>query len=149
PHDRLKLPAESGGSGGAGVGHRARHGCLARSSRRGYPGAMGRYLWVVVMVCACGEPILRNAPKPDPGAAAGVAAAAAAAATLADPNAAAKRQEQQTQSEPDNRGVVVKETVPAAVFDRLDEGSAAPAGAQGQAPAARSAQSSPASPSTS
>lgn len=76
---------------------------------------------MLVMLCACGEPILRNAPKPDPGAVAGVAAAAAAAATLAAPDAAAKKQEQKTKGEPDNRGVVVRETVPADVFDRLDQ----------------------------
>jgi hypothetical protein len=81
---------------------------------------MRRYIWTVVMLCGCGEPILKNAPKPDPGAVAGVAAAAAAAATLADPQAAGRRQEQKTKGEPDNRGVEVKETVPADVFDRLD-----------------------------
>ena len=80
-----------------------------------------RYLWVAVALCACGEPILRNAPKPDPGTVAGVAAAAAAAATLASPQGAAKRQEQATKGEPDNRGVEVKETVPADVLDRLDQ----------------------------
>src|SRR5262245_7665608 len=94
---------------------------VARSAPRGYGGSMGRHLWIVVLLCACGEPILKNAPKPDPGAVAGVAAAAAAAATLAAPDAAAKKQEQKTKGEPDNRGVVVKETVPAAVFDRLDQ----------------------------
>jgi hypothetical protein len=100
---------------------------------------MGRYAWVLVMLCACGEPILRNAPKPDPGAVAGVAAAAAAAATLAAPDAASKKQEQKAKGEPDNRGVVVKETVPAAVFDRLDQRTAqgsSDAGVDGQAPAA-------------
>jgi hypothetical protein len=81
---------------------------------------MGRYLSLLVVLAACGEPILKNAPKPDPGAVAGVAAAAAAAVTLADPTAAAKRQEAQNKGEPDNRGVTVKETVPADVFDRLD-----------------------------
>jgi hypothetical protein len=81
---------------------------------------MGRHLWIVVLLCACGEPILRNAPKPDPGSVAGVAAAAAAAATLASPDAAARRQEQAQKGEPDNRGVKVKETVPADVLDRLD-----------------------------
>jgi hypothetical protein len=81
---------------------------------------MGHYGWILVMLCGCGEPILRNAPKPDPGTVAGVAAAAAAAATLAAPDAAAKKQEQKTRGEPDDRGVVVKETVPADVFDRLD-----------------------------
>jgi hypothetical protein len=85
---------------------------------------MGCHLCLLVMLCACGEPILRNAPKPDPGTVAGVAAAAAAAATLASPDAAAKKQEQKTKGEPDNRGVVVKETVPADVFDRLDQRTA-------------------------
>lgn len=91
------------------------------------------------MLCGCGEPILKNAPKPDPGAVAGVAAAAAAAATLADPQAAGRRQEQKNKGEPDNRGVEVKETVPADVLDRLDHkpdaGSEAAAPAQpAQAP---------------
>ena len=81
---------------------------------------MRRYLWVFAMLCGCGEPILKNAPKPDPGAVAGAAAAAAAAATLADPQGAGRRQEEATRSEPDNRGVEVKETVPADVLDRLD-----------------------------
>jgi hypothetical protein len=78
------------------------------------------HVWILVMLCACGEPILRNAPKPDPGVVAGVAAATAAAATLAAPDSAAKKQEQKTKGEPDDRGVEVKETVPADVFDRLD-----------------------------
>lgn len=82
---------------------------------------MGRLPWILWLLCSCGEPILRNAPKPDPGAVAGVAAAAAAAATLASPDSAAKKQEQAQHGEPDNRGVEVKETVPASVFDRLDK----------------------------
>jgi hypothetical protein len=81
---------------------------------------MARYIWILVMLCACGEPILRNAPKPDPGTVAGVAAAAAAAATLASPQTAAQKQEEKTKGEPNVRGVEVKETVPADVFDRLD-----------------------------
>ena len=81
---------------------------------------MGRHVWILIALCACGEPILRNAPKPDPGTVAGVAAAAAAAATLANPSAAAKKQEQKDQAEPNNRGVEVKETVPSDVLDRLD-----------------------------
>jgi hypothetical protein len=98
---------------------------------------MTRPVWIVLALCACGEPILRNAPKPDPGVVAGVAAAAAAAATLAAPDAAAKKQEQKTKGEPDDRGVEVKETVPADVFDRLDRkaGDAGVDGA-GAAPAA-------------
>lgn len=93
----------------------------------------------LAMLCACGEPILKNAPKPPVAAVAGVAAAAAAAATLAAPDAAAKRQEQTQQSEPDLRGVEVKETVPADVLDRLDgasQGSSETPGAPAPAPAA-------------
>lgn len=84
---------------------------------------MRRHLWMLLLLCGCGEPILKNAPKPDPGAVAGVAAAAAAAATLADPRAASAMQEQKTKGEPDNRGVEVKETVPSWVLDKLDRGS--------------------------
>lgn len=96
---------------------------------------MGRSAWILVLLCACGEPILRNAPKPDPGVVAGVAAAAAAAAALASPQAAARRQEQRTKGEPDDRGVEVKETVPADVFDRLDR-QASDAGVDAAAPGA-------------
>jgi hypothetical protein len=99
---------------------------IARSPAREYGGSMARPLWIVVLLCACGEPILKNAPKPDPGSVAGVAAAAAAAATLASPEAAARRQEQLQKGEPDNRGVKVEQTVPADVLDRLDH---APQGA--------------------
>lgn len=101
------------------------------------------------MLCGCGEPILKNAPKPDPGAVAGVAAAAAAAATLADPQGASRKQEQKNKGEPDTRGVEVKETVPAAVFDRLDQprdagtDEAAPAASPAPAPPAPTAPSSP------
>ena len=96
---------------------------------------MGRLPLILWMLCSCGEPILRNAPKPDPGAVAGVAAAAAAAATLAAPQAAANRQEQKDHGEPDNRGVEVKETVPRDVFDRLDK-RPADAGVDAPPPAA-------------
>jgi len=81
------------------------------------------HAWVLVLLCACGEPILKNAPKPDPGAVAGVAAAAAAAATLASPDYAAKKQEEKKAGEPEGRGVEVQQTVPGDVFDRLDHGS--------------------------
>jgi len=92
---------------------------------------MGRHLWILIAVCACGDPILKNAPQPNP---AGVAAAAAAAASLAAPQAAANRQEQKERGEPDNRGVDVKETVPADVLDRLDHRSG-DAGVDAAAPA--------------
>jgi hypothetical protein len=95
---------------------------------------MRRHIWILVMLCGCGEPILKNAPKPDPGAVAGLAAAAAAAATLADPQGADRRQEQKAKGEPDNRGVEVKETVPSDVIDRLDH--AGNAGSTGSAASA-------------
>ena len=109
---------------------------------------MRHYLWIFVMLCGCGEPILKNAPKPDPGAVAGAAAAAAAAATLADPQGAGRRQEEATRSEPDNRGVEVKETAPADAIDRLDHprdaGTDPPAQAQPPASAAPPAVAPPA-----
>jgi len=80
---------------------------------------MRRYLWLLVVLCGCGEPILKNVPRPDPGAVAGVAAAAAAAATLASPDSAAKRAEKKG-GDREGQSVEVKETVPGAVFDRLD-----------------------------
>lgn len=80
--------------------------------------------WLLALALAgCGEPVLRNVPHPPTAAVAGVAAAAAAAATLADPAGAAKRQESRDRQPDNNRGVTVHETVPAGVFDRLDQGS--------------------------
>jgi hypothetical protein len=110
----------------AALGSRAR---VAGMPVARYADGMRRCCWILIALCACGEPILRNAPKPDPGAVAGVAAAAAAAVTLADPQAAAKKQEQKQKGEPDDRGVVVKETVPADVFDRLDQHAGSGSGA--------------------
>jgi hypothetical protein len=111
---------------------------------RRYGRIMSRTLWILVLVVGCGEPVLRNAPKPNPGAVAGVAAAAAAAVTLASPQTAAQRQEQRQQGEPDNRGVTVKESVPADVLDRLDQhtqdaGIDGAAATQMQAPSAPAA----------
>lgn len=82
---------------------------------------MSRTAWVLVLLAACGEPVLRNAPKPNPAAVAGVAAATAAAITLASPRDAAKQQEALAKPDPDDRGVTVKETVPGAVLDRADQ----------------------------
>jgi hypothetical protein len=99
---------------------------------------MSRHAWILVLLSACGEPVLRNAPRPNPAAAAGVAAAAAAAVTLASPRDAAKQQEALAKPDPDDRGVQVKETVPGAVFDRIDQGGDAQggdAGVDGGAPA--------------
>jgi hypothetical protein len=120
---------------------------VAQSPSRRYGRAMRGTLCIVILFLGCGEPILRNAPKPDPGAAAGVAAAAAAAVTLASPQTAAQRQEQQQKGEPDNRGVKVKETVPADVLDRLDH-HPQDAGVDGAAAAAPAAVPATASPST-
>ena len=55
--------------------------------------------------------------------------------SITAPQAAAKRQEEKERGEPDDRGVVVKETVPADVFDRLDRRNS-DAGVDGAAPAA-------------
>lgn len=95
------------------------------------------------MLCACGEPVLRNAPKPNPAAVAGVAAATAAAITLASPQTAAANQEKKNQGEPNDRPVEVKQTVPSDVLDRLDEAPSEPgpandAGVDGGAAAAPS-----------
>lgn len=81
---------------------------------------MSRHVWLLVLLVGCGEPVLRNAPKPNPGAVAGVAAATAAAITLASPQTASAQQEARTKDDPDDRGVKVKDTVPDAVFDRLE-----------------------------
>lgn len=82
--------------------------------------------WVLFLsLWSCGEPILRNAPRPPTAAAAGVAAGAAAAITLADPNAAAKHAEAAKTSD-EKKPVKTGPSVPADVLDRLDEkGSAA------------------------
>ena len=82
---------------------------------------------MAIVLVGCGGPILQNAPKPDPAVVAGAAAAIAGAATLADPAAAAKRQEE-NKGGSEKRLQNVKATVPADVFDRLDDqkGSAAP-----------------------
>lgn len=77
----------------------------------------------VLLASACGggpDPILRNAPRPDPGVVAGAAAAVAGAATLAAPDAAAKKAEANKPAA-EQRPIVVKETVPAGVLDRADE----------------------------
>jgi hypothetical protein len=83
-------------------------------------------LAILSTLAACGgQPALANAPHPDPGTVAGIAAAAAAAATLADPNAASRKPEKRVDD--NKREVEVKENVPSAVFDRLDQAPAQPA----------------------
>src|SRR5262245_61196335 len=78
-------------------------------------------LFAVLVVAACGPPIARNIPQPNPSTVAGVAAGAAAAATLAAPDAAAKKQETKKKSDAEPKPQKVKETVPAGVLDRLDQ----------------------------
>src|SRR5262245_35722690 len=84
--------------------------------------------WVALLLLAsCGaadQPVLANAPRPDPAAVAGAAAAAAAAITLADPHAADRKPEKKPQDE-NTQGVEVKESVPADVLDRLDKAETA------------------------
>ncbi|HUS27815.1 MAG TPA: hypothetical protein VMZ53_04885 [Kofleriaceae bacterium] len=80
--------------------------------------------WIALLLIAgCGaapnQPVLANAPRPNPAAVAGVAAGAAAAITLADPDAATRGPEKKKEST-DMKGQKVKENVPAAVLDRAD-----------------------------
>ena len=81
--------------------------------------------WLVAgLLAACGgQPVMANAPRPDPGAVAGVAAAAAAAATLADPDAASRKPEKKEVEQ--KNPIEVKESVPSDVLDRLDKQPAA------------------------
>jgi hypothetical protein len=81
---------------------------------------------LLLALAACGgAPLLANAPHPNNGAIAGVAAAAAAAVTLASPGSVNQKPEQKVDE--NTRPQTVTESVPSAVFDRLDaQGSAAP-----------------------
>ncbi|HEX5059681.1 MAG TPA: hypothetical protein VFV99_09995 [Kofleriaceae bacterium] len=80
---------------------------------------------VFVLLAGCGaqpnQPVLANAPKPDPGAVAGAAAAAAAAITLASPDSHTPEKRQNEEKKP----VKVKENVSAGALDRLDASEAA------------------------
>jgi hypothetical protein len=85
----------------------------------------------LVVVAGCGaapnQPVLANAPRPNPAAVAGVAAGAAAALTLADPDAATRGPEKK-QDVP-KKEIQVKENVPADVLDRMDANAATKASA--------------------
>ena len=74
-----------------------------------------------VLLAACGaqpnQPVLANAPRPNPAAVAGGAAAAAAAITLASPDSLHPEKKQ----DEDKKPVKVKENVPSGVLDRLDK----------------------------
>ncbi|SRR6266496_236080 len=89
-----------------------------------------------VLAAGCGaqpnQPVLANAPRPNPSAVAGGAAAAAAAITLASPDSA--RPEKQ-KNDDNKKPMKVKEHAPASALDHLDAGSAsqpAPGSAQPQ-----------------
>ncbi len=84
-----------------------------------------RTIALLFCAAACGGPVLQNAPKPDPVPIAAGAAAAAAAMTLADPNAATRGKPEKSTQDQEKKPIEVKEQVPAAVFDRLDQGSGA------------------------
>lgn len=84
-----------------------------------------RAMIILVMAAGCGgqagpDPILANAPRPDPATVAGAAAALAGAATLASPDSAAKQAEA-NKEQPVKKPVKVTEQVPASALDRLDE----------------------------
>lgn len=74
-----------------------------------------------VVLAACGaqpnQPVLANAPRPDPGAVAGAAAAAAAAVTLASPDSATP---EKRKADDNKKAVKVKEHVSPGALDRLD-----------------------------
>lgn len=79
---------------------------------------------VFVLLAGCGagpnQPVLANAPRPNPAAVAGAAAATAAAITLASPDSHTPEKKQQEDKKP----IKVKENVPAGVLDRLDKADA-------------------------
>jgi hypothetical protein len=82
---------------------------------------MRRFALALVLIAGCGaqpnQPVLANAPRPNPAAVAGGAAAAAAAITLASPPRGPEKKQEST----DMKGKTVKETVPSGVLDRADK----------------------------
>jgi hypothetical protein len=81
--------------------------------------------WILIALLAgCGaqpnQPVLANAPRPNPAAVAGGAAAAAAAITLASPPRGPEKKAEST----DMKGQKVKDNVPADVLDRADKKNA-------------------------
>ena len=100
---------------------------------------------VFVLLAGCGagpnQPVLANAPRPNPAAVAGAAAATAAAITLASPDSHTPEKKQQEDKKP----IKVKENVPAGVLDRLDKNKGSAEGDDDQQPAG-ARQSEPARP---
>jgi hypothetical protein len=93
-----------------------------------------RPLIFILLLASCGGgPVARNIPTPNKAAAAGITAGAAAALTLADPKAAAAVAESakvDDEKKPQKSGG----TVPADVFDRLDQQQTQKTGAPGSEP---------------
>jgi hypothetical protein len=89
-----------------------------------------RIIAILALLAGCGaqpnQPVLANAPRPNPAAVAGGAAAAAAAITLASPDSHNPEKKQDQEKKPQK----VKENVPAGVLDRLDKQDAKQTGAQ-------------------
>lgn len=80
--------------------------------------------WIAVVVASgCGaapnQPLLANAPRPNPSAVAGGAAAAAAAITLASPDSA--RGPEKKKNDENKKPINVKEHVTSDVLDRADQ----------------------------
>jgi hypothetical protein len=87
-----------------------------------------REIVLALALAGCGatqQPLLANAPRPNPAAVAGGAAAAAAILTAVDPDAATRKPEKKVDG-PDHP-VEVKETVPSDVLDRVDHRGSADA----------------------
>lgn len=82
---------------------------------------MRAFLLGLLLVSCGGDPVLRNAPRPNTAAVAGGAAAIAGAATLADPNGQAQRVKEANQVDKEPREQKHGPSVPADVLDRLDE----------------------------
>jgi hypothetical protein len=95
-----------------------------------------REIALALALAGCGatqQPLLANAPRPNPTAVAGGAAAAAAILTAVDPDAATRKPEKKV-DEP-KQAIEVKETVPPDVLDRLDHAGSANAPAPTDEPA--------------
>lgn len=83
---------------------------------------MRAFLFGLLLFSGCGgDPVLRNAPRPNTAAVAGAAAGIAGAATLVDPNGQAARVEEAHRTEQQPREQKHGPSVPADVLDRLDE----------------------------
>jgi hypothetical protein len=94
----------------------------------------------LLVVAACGNqsPALQNAPRPDPNVVAGAAAAVAGAATIADPQAAKKAEKREAEARKGGAADLRTRktpTMPADVFDRMEEAESSTVDAGVDAPA--------------